>query len=95
MGGYALPMTNADSFPTFPTFPTFSGDLTDEYALALLVDPNGPQVYAAARAALARPMTYTAPRQLDRFAPAPSGGLRFTGMTADGLACYSGPVVGI
>jgi len=82
-------MTNAGDFPTF------SGDLTDEYALALLIDPNGPQVYAAARAALARPMAYTAPRQLGRPAVAPVGGLRFTGMTHDGLACYSGPVVGM
>ncbi len=83
-------------------FPTFSGGLSDEYALALLVDPNGPQAYAAARAALARPMAYTAPRQLGRPAVVPvrdrskdMGDLVFTGMTADGLACYSGPVVGI
>jgi len=82
-------MTNADDFPTF------SGDLTEEYALALLIDPNGPQVYAAARAALARPVTYAAPRQSTRPAASPVGGLRFTGMTHDGLACYSGPVVGI
>lgn len=89
-------MTNPNGFPTF------SGDLTDEYALALLIDPNGPEVYAAARAALARPMAYTAPRQLGRPAVVPArdrskdvGDLVFTGMTADGLACYSGPVVGM
>lgn len=81
-------MTNADDLPRF------SGDLTDEYALALLIDPNGPEVYAAARAALARPATYVAPRGLVRPAPV-ANGPRFLGMTADGLAHYSGRVAGI